>query len=168
MDNLQLSQGGCFALASGALAIGTNSGTIKTTVAIPFTIDGVFKSKAITDNIAIAYTGQAGVYSLQNTYSNGSFVGGANGSTRLYCIFLDAAGAVTIEPGPVVDTAALAAGTASLQFADAKRNKACIGALRIAATAGTTFTPGTTDLAATGITASFLNLSAVPGEPLTA
>lgn len=168
MDNLTLSQGGSFAFNSGALAEGTNNATIQIAAAINFTIDGVFKSKAITDNIAIAYTGQSGVYSLQNTYSNGSFVGGANGSTRLYCIFLDAAGAVTIEPGQVVDTAALAAGTVSLQFADAKRNKACIGALRVAATAGTTFTPGTTDLSASGITASFLNLSCVPGEPLTA
>lgn len=168
MDNLNLSQGGCFAFASGALAEGTNAATIKTTVAIPYTIDGVFKSKSITDNIAIAYVGQAGVYSLQNIYSNGSFVGGANGSTRLYNIYLDAAGAVSIEPGPVVDTVALAAGTVALQFADAKRNKACVGALRVAVTAGTTFTPGTTDLSDAGITASFLNLSAVPGEPLTA
>jgi hypothetical protein len=167
MDNLQLSQGGCFAFISGALAAGTNAGTIKSTVAITYTIDGAFKSKAITDNIAIAYTGPA-VYSQNSTIANGGFTGGANGSTRLYGIYLDGAGAVSILPGQIVDTAQLAAGTAALQFPDVPKSVCTIGVMRVVVTAGTTFVPGTTALAATGVTTTFVNLSAMPGEPLTA
>jgi len=163
MDNLQLSQGGNFAFTSGALAAGTNAGTIKTTVAIVYTINGQFRTnKAITDNIAISYTGPT-VYS---TPANGSFTGLVGGSTRLYGIFLDTTGAVTIVPGPVVNTAQLAAGTAALHFPPAQRDKACIGAMRVAVTANTTFVPGTTALDASGVTTTFLNLSSMPGEPL--
>ena len=167
MDNLALSQGGNFAFNSGALAAGTNSGTIKSTAIINYTINGQFASKAITDNIAIAYTGPA-VYSQNAVEANGGFTGQVGGSTRLYNIYLDAAGAVSIEPGKIVNSAELAAGVAPLEFAGAQRNKACIGAMRIALTAGTTFVPGTTALNASGVTATFLNLSSVPGEPLTA
>lgn len=167
MDNLALSQGGNFALNSGALAAGTTAGTIKSTVAINFTINGEFKLKAITDNIAIAYVG-ADVYSQNSVERNGGFTGQVGGSTRLYAIFIDGAGAVSIEPGKIVNTAALAAGTVPLEFPGTQRNKACIGAMRVAVTAGTTFVPGTTALAATGVTASFLNLASVPAEPLTA
>lgn len=168
MDNLSLSQGGNLALASGALANGTTAGTIQTVAAIPYTINGVFASKAATNNIAISYTGPA-VYAGGTIGSlNGGFTGQTGGSTRLYGLYLDSAGAVSIEPGPIVGTADLAAGNAPLQFPAAQRNKACFGALRIAVTAGTSFIPGTTALNAAGVTASYLNLSAVPGEPLTA
>lgn len=166
MDNLQLSQGGCFALNSGALAAGTTAGTIKTTVAVTYTIDGQFKLKAITDNIAIAYVGPA-VYSQNSTIANGGFTGGTNGSTRLYGIYLDGAGVVSILPGQIVDTAQLAAGTASLQFPDVPKSVCAIGVMRVAVTANTTFVPGTTALAATGVTTSFVNLSSMSGEPLT-
>jgi len=167
MDNLALSQGGNLAFISGALAAGTNAGTIKTTVAVTYSINGAFKSKAITDNIAIAFTGPA-VYSQSGVASNGGFTGEVGGSTRLYNVFLDGDGAVSIAPGPVVNTAKLAAGTVALEFAAPQRNKACIGAMRVAVTSGTSFVPGTTALGAAGVTTSFINLSSVPGEPLTA
>lgn len=169
MDNLGLSQAGNLALASGALATGTTTSTVKTTVIIPYTVNGQFRSKAITDNIAIAYVGPT-VYNAPNGVSatNGSFTGAVGGSTRIYNLYLDAAGTVSIEPGPIVNTAELAAGTAVLQFAGAKRNLACFGALRVAVTATTTFIPGTTLLGAAGVTSTYINLMAVPGEPLTA
>lgn len=167
MDNLALSQGGNFAFTSGALAAGTNAGTIQNAAAITFTINGEFKSKAITNNAAISFTGPA-VFSQESVASNGGFTGQAGGSTRLYAIYLDGAGAYSIEPGKVVSTVELAAGSAPLQFPGTQRNKACVGAMRIAVTANTTFVPGTTALNASGVTASFLNLSSIPGEPLTA
>lgn len=167
MDNLALGQGGNVALASGALANGTGAGTIKTTVIIPFFIDGRFLSKAITDNIAIAFVGPD-VYSQSATERNGGFTGGANGSTRLYGLYLDTAGAVTIVPGPIVDTAKLAAGEVALQYPPVQRGKACFGTLRIAVTSGTTFIPGTTALGAAGVTATYENLATVPAEPLRA
>jgi hypothetical protein len=164
MDNLALSQGGNLAFTSGVLDDGTTAGTIKTTATVTFTVNGRFYSKGATDDVSIAYTGP----SVYGANPNGAFTGQAGGSTRLYNVYLDAAGAFSVEPGPVVSTTALAAGSAPLQFAEAKRNKACIGAVRVAVTANTTFVPGTTALDASGVTVTYLNLSSVPGEPLTA
>ena len=169
MSNLALLQGGNVALASGALAAGTTAGTIKTTVAIPFIIDGVFATnKAITDNIAISYSGPTVYANGSVAATNGSFTGATGGSTRVYGLYMNAAGTVSIEPGPIVNTAELAAGTAALQFPAMKRANVCFGAMRVAVTATTTFIPGTTALAASGVTTTFLNLATVPAEPLTA
>lgn len=162
MDNLQLSQGGSIAFNSGALANGTNAGTIQFVAAVNFTVDGVFYQKAITNNIAIPYVGP----SVYGDSGNGSFTGQTGGSTRLYGIYLDSAGAVSIVPGRITNTANLAAGLDSLQFPAPQKGKACVGVLRIAVTANTTFIPGTTALNAAGVTASYLNLSGIPGEPL--
>ena len=169
-DNLSLSQGLTVALASAGLAEGTNANTIKTTADITYTIDGRFYSKATTDNIAISYSGatvyQAAAGGIQAV--NGGFTGGVNGSTRIYGIFLNASGAASIVPGPIVDSAELAAGRVALPFPDAPNGVCPIGALRVALTAGTTFTPGSTDLSASGVTATFYNLADVPATPLTA
>ena len=169
-DNLSLSQGATLALNSGALAEGTNAGTIQIAAAINFVIDGQFYSKAITDNIAISYSGatvyQAAAGGIQAV--NGGFTGGVNGSTRIYGLFLSTAGAVSIVPGPIVDSAELAAGRVALAFPTAPRGVCPIGALRIALTAGTAFTPGSTDLSASGVTDTFYNLADMPAAPLTA
>lgn len=169
-DNLSLAQGLTVALNSGGLAEGTNANTIQIAAAISYTIDGRFYSKAITDNIAISYSGptvyQAAAGGVQAV--NGGFSGGVNGSTRLYGIFLSTAGAVSILPGKIVDSAELAAGRAPLEFPDAPAGVCPIGALRIALTAGTTFTPGSVDLSASGVTATFYNLADMPANPLTA
>ena len=166
MDNLALSQGGNLAFTSGALAAGTTSGTIKTTATVTYTVNGQFYSKAATDNLSIAYTGPS-VYSANNTAANGSFVGTTGGSTRLYAVYLDAAGNVVVEPGAIVNSAELAAGTAALHFPGTKRNMTCVGVVRVAVTASTAFVPGTTALNASGVTTTYLNLSSIPGEPLT-
>jgi hypothetical protein len=150
-------------LASGALANGTNAGTIQIAAAIPFVIDGVLYSKAITNNITIPYTAPATVYGQP---SNGSFTGGPTGSTRLYGLYMDTAGAVSIVPGPIVDTAVLAAGGAALHFPASVRNLVNFGVMRVAVTSGTTFIPGTTALNAAGVTTTYLNLSQTPAEPL--
>jgi hypothetical protein len=167
MDNLALSQGGNIAFTSGAWAEGTNAATIKSTATITYVINGVFAAKSATDNIAISYTGSA-VYSQNSVEQSGGFVGAVGGSTRLYGVYLDSAGAVTIVPGKIVNSAELAAGTVALEFPSMQADKACVAALRVAVTAGTPFVPGTTDLSASGVTASFLNLSSIPGKPLTA
>jgi hypothetical protein len=168
-DNLSQDSGLTIALNSGGLAEGTNNATIQIATAINYVIDGRFYSKAITDNIAISYSGPA-VYQAPTGVGtiNGSFTGGTNGSTRIYGIFLDTAGTVSILPGPIVDSADLAAGRASLQWPDVPNNVCPIGGLRIALTAGTTFIPGTTDLSASGVTDTFYNLADMPANPLTA
>lgn len=169
-DNLSLSQGATLCLAAAGLAEGTNANTIQIANDITYAIDGRFYSKATTDNIAISYTGasvyQAAAGGVQAI--NGSFVGGVNGSTRIYGVFINAAGAVSILPGPIVDSVELAAGRVALPFPDAPAGVCPIGALRIALTAGTAFTPGSTDLSATGVTDTWYDLMDVPANPLTA
>lgn len=166
MDNLQLSQGGNFALSSGALAAGTNAGTVQNASVIAYTVDGAHYSKAATNNVAPTVNVPA---VASNGYAtNGAFTGQVGGSTRLIGIYLDAAGAYSFVPGPVVVTADLAAGQAPLQFPAPIKGRTCVGVLRVAVTAGTTFIPGTTALNAAGVTTSFLNLFAIPGEPLKA
>lgn len=158
----------CFAAAG--LAEGTNANTIKTANDITYAIDGNFYSKSATDNIAISYSGasvyQAAAGGVQAI--NGAFTGGVNGSTRLYLVCLNSAGAASIVPGKIVDSAKLAAGTVSLDFPDAPLGVCPIGAIKVAVTAGTTFTPGTTDLGATGVTDTYIDLAGVPVAPLTA
>ncbi len=168
-DNLSQDSGLTVALNSGAIAAGTTAGTVKTTVAIAYALDGRFYSKAITDNIAISYSGPA-VYQAPTGVGsvNGGFTGGSNGSTRIYGLFLDASGTVSVLPGAIVDSADLAAGRASLQWPDVPNNVCPFGAVRIAVTAGTSFVPGTTSLSASGVTATYYNLADMPANPLTA
>ena len=169
-DNLSLSQGATLCLAAAGLAEGTNANTIQIANNITYTIDGRFYSKATTDNIAISYTGpsvyQAAAGGVQAV--NGGFSGGVNGSTRVYLICLNAAGTVSIVPGQIVYSAELAAGRVALPFPDAPAGVCPIGAMRIALTAGTAFTPGSTDLSATGVTDTWYDLMDVPANPLTA
>jgi hypothetical protein len=164
MDNLALSQGGNLCFTSGGLVNGTNAGTIQTGSTITYTIDGEFKSKSATNNVSIAYTGPA----VYGDAGNGAFTGQTGGSTRLYGVYLDGAGNFSVLPGAIANTARLAAGSDSLQFPPTQRNRACCGVVRVAVTANTTFVPGTTALNASGVTVSYLNLSAIPGEPLRA
>ena len=169
-DNLSLTQGLTIALNSGALAEGTNANTIKTTADVAYVIDGKFYSKSTTDNIAISYSGasvyQAAAGGVQAI--NGGFTGATGGSTRIYLLCLSTAGAVSIVPGPIVNTTELTAGRVALPFPDAPIGVCPFGALRVALTAGTTFTPGSTDLSASGVTGTFYNLADVPATPLTA
>ena len=169
-DNLSLNRGLTMALNSAGLGEGTAAATIKTTADVNYVIDGRFYSKTATDDIAISYSGpsvyQAAAGGIQAV--NGSFTGGVNGSTRIYGVFLDASGAVSILPGPIVDSAELAAGRVSLQWPDAPAGVCPIGALRVALTAGTTYTPGSTDLGASGVTDTYYNLADIPANPLTA
>lgn len=171
MDNMSLMQGATFALNSGALANGTVNGTIQITAAINYVLDGIFRTKAITNNISIAINNGSQVYQAPAGVgpANGTFTGGVNGSTRLYLLSMDAAGTVIVTPGAIVDSAELAGGRAALHFPNTPVSTLCpFGAIRVALTAGTTFTPGQTVLTAAGVTVSYINLADVPANPLTA
>lgn len=168
-DNLSLGAGLTAGLSSGAWAEGTNANTIQNTATVTFVIDGRFYSKSATNNIAISYSGPS-VYQAASggvATVNGGFTGGSNGSTRLYLICLNTSGDVSILPGKIVDNTELAAGRVSLDFPDAPVNVCPVAALRVAVTSGTNFTPGSVDLSASGVTASFINLATVPANPLT-
>lgn len=122
------------ALGNAGWAEGTNATTIKTVNAIDYCIDGVIFTKAATDNIAFTATAQQAV----STFC-------------LYLFSIDSAGTVTVTKGTELgtDTAVLPARPAS---------SAVIGAVKVATDGATTFTGGTTDLGAAGITDTYLNL----------
>lgn len=117
------------------LAEGTNAATIKTTNAVSFTIDGVLYTKAATDNIAITATAQQAI----STFC-------------LYLVSIDSAGTVTVTKGTELgtDTAVLPALPA---------NSAPLGYFKIATDGSTTYTGGTTDNGAAGITDTYVDLA---------
>jgi len=169
MDNLQLSQSGSFALNSGALALSTNNLTAKTTAAINYTVDGQFFSYPATDNIPFATQYAAQTFNPVPGPHNNNF-------TALYGIFLDSSGVVTFVQGKPVNSADLANAAAPLMFptntdagtpaAGKPRGRCCIGFVRVANATGAPFVFGTTPLNTAGLSVSYINTLAVPGEPL--
>ena len=171
MDNLQLSQSGSFVFASAGLATSTSGTSVKTTNAVTYTVDGQWYSFAATDNIPFStqYTSQ--------TYNPTPPSIPAN-STCLVGVFIDSNSVVTFVQGKAVSTIDLVNGVAPLQFpantdagspvAGKPRGRACLGFVRIqnAQPGNATFVFGTTPLAATGVTVSFINTASAPGEPL--
>lgn len=129
-------------LSTPGLAEGTNANTIKTTVLANYNIGGRLYSKAITDNIAMnALAQQAALKDC------------------MYLVLIDSAGAVSLVKGAEVANGA----GAYLPSNPSPLTKAVIGAIKVATAAATTFTSGSTDLSAAGITATYYNLShAVP------
>lgn len=121
------------------LAEGTNAGTLKTTNATTFRIAGVNYTKAATDNITMTAATQQAV----STYC-------------LYLVSINASGTVAITKGTEVatDTAVLPALPAS---------SAPLGYIKIVTDGSTTFTSGTTDLGAAGITETFVDLGVALG-----
>lgn len=124
-------------LAACGLAEGTNAATIKTTNTVAFVVGGKFYSYSATDNVAVTAATQQAV----STYC-------------LYLVSINAAGTVTTTKGTAVatDTAVLPALPAS---------SAPLGYFKVATDGTHTFTAGTTDLSAAGITATFVDLMSV-------
>lgn len=128
---------------SAGLAEGTNANTIQIARAISYAIAGRLYYKAVTDNIAMnALAAQAAL------------------TDCMYLVLINAAGAVSIVKGTAVANGA----GASLPANPDPATYCVIGAFKIATAAATTFTSGTTDLSAAGITDTFYDLShATPG-----
>lgn len=115
------------------LAEGTNANTIKTVAATVYSIGGQQYSKAATDNVAMA-----------------ALAAQAVSTTAYYLASVNAAGTVKLTKGTdnVIDV-----------LPEVPSGYCQIGAIKIDTDATHTFTSGTTDLSATGITASFYDLS---------
>jgi hypothetical protein len=126
----------CFGKAG--LAEGTNAATIKTVAAVDYCIDGLIYTKAITDNIAIT----AAAVQAISTFCK-------------YLVSVDAAGTVTVTKGTEAATSALALVPAL------PASSAPIGYFEIATDGVTTYTAGTTDNGAAGITDTYQDMSSV-------
>ena len=122
------------ALNACGLAEGTNAQTIQIAAAVHFAINGVIYDKAITDNITMTACAEQAI----STYC-------------MYLVTLNASGTLKITKGTE-----LATDTAVLPSRPA--NEAVIGAFKIATNGSTTFTSGTTDLGAAGITDTYYDL----------
>jgi hypothetical protein len=117
----------------------TNTTGVKTANTTVFTIDGVFKSKALTDPMW-ALTGTA-------------VTAGGSGATMHYALCLNASGTASVVQGPTNQgsTTAWTPAPANQLPADI----AIVATLKISLAAATVFTPGTTSLTAAGVTSTF-------------
>jgi hypothetical protein len=155
MRNQQLLQRGateCYSKAG--LAEGTNAATIKTAApngaGTDYAINGLAYHHADTDNIAM------NALAIQ-----------ADLTTCLYLVQITSAGVVSLKKGVEVLTADLAAGNKVLHWPLPDANNCPIGAIKVA-TSATTFTSGTTDLSAAGVTATYYDFGGgMPDAPLT-
>ena len=135
---------GFVSLTAAGLAEGTNSGTFKTVNTLTFTNNGVFKSKAATDNLA---------------FSTGTAL--ANSQACLFGVWINTSGTVTTTQGPIV-----AAGDPCPVPAQATANTTLVGLIKVTTSSSATFTPATTDLSATGITGAYYDCMVMPGSAL--
>jgi len=142
--------GGTVNLGKPGLAEGTNANTIKTVAATNYAINGLMYTKAVTDNIAM--TAAATQPEL---------------TTCLYVVGANAAGTVSIVKGIEQLTADLVSGAKVLQFPTGRSPLVCpLGYFKVVTAAATTFTSGTTDLSASGVTATYQDVFQLPPAPL--
>nr|BDD47848.1 hypothetical protein 21 [Burkholderiaceae bacterium] len=141
--NLNQSNGGFESLSAAGLAEGTNANTFKTTATLVYTSDGVFKSKGATDNIP---------FSAGHTQQAAS-------TTCLYGVFIDAAGNITTSQGPIVPS-----GDQKPFPTAPAANLTCLGLIQVTTNGSTTFTAGSTDLGAGGVTDAFFDVSRMPSN----
>ncbi len=133
-------QGATACYGKAGLAEGTNSATIKIVApngaGVDFGIDGLGYHKADTDNIAVtAHAAQAA------------------DTQCLYLVQLDSSGTLSTKKGEEKLTTAITDGQA-LQWPQPDADRCAIGGYRIK-TVAVTFTNGTTDHSAAGITATY-------------
>jgi hypothetical protein len=143
----ELSSHNTLSLGNSQLAEGTNANTIKTVQAIDFMIGEQLYSKAVTDNIAMTAAAQQAAL-----------------TSCMYLITINSSGTVKVTKG----TEQVTGSGQPLLWPTVPANEAVIGAIKIATAAATTFTSGSTDLSAAGITATYYNYMALPSFVLQA
>ena len=149
MENLnEAHRGGTFCLSKAGLAVNASTKT-NIVIAAPngagvdYCIGGALYHKADTASIALG---------AQPTQ--------AANTTCLYLVCLDAAGTVSVVKGKDV-----ANGSGVIHYPAVPAGNCAIGSIKVK-TVAVTFTGGTTGLDATGVTATFTDLFAVPTAPL--
>jgi hypothetical protein len=140
--NIEQANSGFLSLSAAGLAEGTNANTFKTANTLTFTNNGVFKSKAATDNL---------------TFSTGTAL--AASQACLFAVWISSGGTVTTTQGPIV-----AAGDPCPVPTAAASNLTLVGLIKVTTSSAVTFTPGSTDLSASGITAAYSDCMDMPGS----
>lgn len=137
--NALLMQAENCALTAAGTAQATTTSKVKTTATCAYLLNGVFKSKAATDNLW--------------TLTGSAVTAGGSGATLHYALCLDGSGTASVIAGPVNQgsTTVWSAAPVSFMVADV----AIVATLKISLTAATVFTPGTTATNAAGVTSTF-------------
>jgi hypothetical protein len=141
--NIEQSNSGYLSLTAAGLAEGTNANTFKTTNTLAFTNNGVFKSKGATDNLTFS-TGHTALAASQ---------------ACLFAVWINASGTVSTTQGPIV-----AAGDPCPVPSQVTAGTTLVGLIKVTTDSSTTFTPGSTDLGASGITDVYSDCMDMPGS----
>lgn len=129
------------ALTAAGLDIDTDANDLETNNALTFIIDGVYYSLAASTGNNVTCADYYGDTDVQ-----------AAGTTCWYAICIDSAGAITAYKGKDDETTDLPRHP---------KNLCCFGLIKIV-TVGVTFTMGTTDYSASGITDTYYDVSCLP------
>ena len=141
------------AMNSGALAVGTAPTGFNTGATINYAISGrLYAKTAITSQALVAEAGSGIDPKLPN-----ALVTVPAGKVSTFAVLLDAAGAATVAQGDLVDVGSPAPISASFPS-----SKAIVGVIKVSNVTNP-FIPGTTSLAAAGVTSTYINLSMHPG-----
>jgi hypothetical protein len=140
--NIEQANSGYLSLTAAGVAEGTNSATFKTTNTLTFTSNGVFKSKAATDNLT--FTAATALAASQ---------------ACLFGVWITAAGTVSTTQGPIVT-----AGDPCPVPGQVTAGTTLVGLIKVTTSSAVTFTPGTTDLSASGITGAYSDCMDMPGS----
>ena len=138
--------GGGITLGNAKIAEGTDPGRIQITAAFDFGIGEKLYSKNIIDDISLT------ACAVQ-----------AAGTTAVYSLFIDATGAVTTVKG----TEQVTGSEFPLSWGVAPDNTAMFGYIKVV-NATDPFTARTTDLSASGVTATYVNVMGQPSFTLQA
>lgn len=139
--NIEQANSGYLSLTAAGLAAGTTTGTFKTVSTLTFTSNGIFKSKAATDNLT--FTAATALAASQ---------------ACLFGVWITSGGTVSTTQGPIV-----AAGDPCPVPGQATANTTLVGLIKVTTSSAVTFTVGTTGLAASGITAAYSDCMDMPG-----
>lgn len=151
-DNIVGARGGCinFSRAGLGLAIaGCVAGDFVQNNVINYTIDGRWNQLAASNN---------------RTFSSGS-TAFSNNNVCLFAVWVAENNTFQTTQGKIVATADTAAGKTVVPYPDVISGAALIGLIKIKAGVSATFTPSTTNLNATNITATFIDCSVMPTAP---
>lgn len=141
--NLEQINSGYVSLSAAGLAEGTNANTFKTTNTLTYTNNGVFKSKAATDNLPFS----SGHTSLGNSQA------------CLFGVWADGSGNITTSQGMIV-----AAGDPCPVPGAPAANVTLVGLIKVTTSSSATFVPNTTDLGAAGVTDAYYDCMVMPGS----
>lgn len=155
MQNLEAALGGNFNLSAGGLAIKAGGATpqMKTVNALNYVLDGIFKTaKGATAAISFS-AGHATLNPLA-----------AVAQQCMFGLYLDSAGNFTTVQGKIVPALEVSGALNAVPTPGSKKSLCLVGMIEIATTAAASFIPGTTNLDAAGITATYFDCMNLPAN----